>query len=836
MPTAHTHECELTSLPPRRSLSAQLLQFMQMPTAIALLNARLHKSLRSANESASSLVRVAMAVNDAGDKDGETDGETDGSLVKLMEKVVAEATGRFSADRCSMYVADHDKGEIWSLVAMGLPERFSVPIGKGISGKCAQSGDLINVRDAKNDPRTAHSISQSTGYAMKSTLCIPIIDRRLSGPERILGVIQLLNKSTKPEHFTVQDEASLQAFSNIVALAMRNAMVFDDLRQKDAEREMIFSSISSFICKFSVNGMLEWSNSPKLLEQALGVPEATMFEQRFDTWLSKIQTGGRESQAICLPVALDECLKTGAAARARAAELRFDDKNGADGSEPSRFFNFSLSPLVRTDKRGEERRVGAVVVLEDVSDQFKRKQAEAKLSELQAKIKREQSAIKKAVSETPLQRAIDVVGDLRDNNPELREPLQEILTQLTSSNVMLPSLMTDQSKMASMDDFTREFLGGQTGVELHLEPNFANKRRLSDSGLGVPSWKEQQASLNAAKRAEQAEQNSSGSFTNPRAGRRHSMPTAFGGPGGKTLVPLAALGAPALGSNPAGPPVDAPAPEKASVFVRRTSAPEPHMVPLDGASSDSGTPGKQRRSSNEEEASHVEELLKKMKPADWKPPSHISDTELFSWDLDLYDPSRPGRAPHGGASPNELLAMCHSLFESVNIRDVLGVSTETVQSFILAVNEGYLPMPFHNFSHATYVLHGSVICLKKCKLLHSLLEPIDKVALAIAALGHDIGHMGVQNSFLVNSNDPLALQYNDRSVLENMHTSRLFSVLRQRGSQLLDGLSTEQYKAVRKAMIGMIMATDVSAPPHAAPALHPCTPAKGAPSNEQRPR
>ena len=93
---------------------------MQMPTAIALLNARLHKSLRAANESASSLVRVAMVVN-AQDATAEsmTTGK-DGSLTALMEKVVAEATARFHADRCSMYVADHVKGEIWSLVAMAL--------------------------------------------------------------------------------------------------------------------------------------------------------------------------------------------------------------------------------------------------------------------------------------------------------------------------------------------------------------------------------------------------------------------------------------------------------------------------------------------------------------------------------------------------------------------------------------------------------------------------------------------------------------------------------------------------------------------------------------------
>ncbi len=70
-------------------------------------------------------------------------------------------------------------------------------------------------------------------------------------------------------------------------------------------------------------------------------------------------------------------------------------------------------------------------------------------------------------------------------------------------------------------------------------------------------------------------------------------------------------------------------------------------------------------------------------------------------------------------------------------------------------------MPFHNFSHGVYVLQGCVIALERCARLQQILRPLDKLALCVAALGHDIGHLGVQNSFLVNSNDPLALQYND---------------------------------------------------------------------------
>lgn len=106
-----------------------------------------------------------------------------------------------------------------------MPDRFSVPFGKGISGACAASGEIMNVRDAASDERTASQFAKSSGYAMKNTLCAPIIDHNVTGPKRILGVIQLLNKTTRPGYFSSADESALTAFCNIVALAMRNAMV-----------------------------------------------------------------------------------------------------------------------------------------------------------------------------------------------------------------------------------------------------------------------------------------------------------------------------------------------------------------------------------------------------------------------------------------------------------------------------------------------------------------------------------------------------------------------------------------------------------------------------------
>ena len=42
-------------------------------------------------------------------------------------------------------------------------------------------------------------------------------------------------------------------------------------------------------------------------------------------------------------------------------------------------------------------------------------------------------------------------------------------------------------------------------------------------------------------------------------------------------------------------------------------------------------------------------------------------------------------------------------------------------------------------------------------------------AALFAAAVHDLGHPGVSSAYLVQSRSPLALMYNDRSVLENHH-------------------------------------------------------------------
>lgn len=84
-----------------------------------------------------------------------------------------------------------------------------------------------------------------------------------------------------------------------------------------------------------------------------------------------------------------------------------------------------------------------------------------------------------------------------------------------------------------------------------------------------------------------------------------------------------------------------------------------------------------------------------------------------------------------------------------------------------------------------------------------LLQPFDALTLLITAIGHDVGHPGVNNGFLVTLNAPLAQLYNDRSVLESFHCAAYSQILRRYWPSAFED------SKMRHLMISSILATDM---------------------------
>jgi cAMP-specific phosphodiesterase 4 len=137
-----------------------------------------------------------------------------------------------------------------------------------------------------------------------------------------------------------------------------------------------------------------------------------------------------------------------------------------------------------------------------------------------------------------------------------------------------------------------------------------------------------------------------------------------------------------------------------------------------------------------------------------------------------------------------------------------GGSDETVRRFVSAAEAQYLPNPFHNFAHAVDVLHYSSRIMFMISS-EDFLNELEQFSLLIAAVGHDLGHPGVNNGFLSEVGHELALQYNDRAPLENMHCAKLYGIAKTEGTDIFQSMSKEQYKEARHFIIESILHTDM---------------------------
>ena len=196
----------------------------------------------------------------------------------------------------------------------------------------------------------------------------------------------------------------------------------------------------------------------------------------------------------------------------------------------------------------------------------------------------------------------------------------------------------------------------------------------------------------------------------------------------------------------------------------------------------------------------------------------------------------------------------HSLLRQLKVKPFV------VMRYVSAIASNYNnQVTYHTALHGIDVMQGLHSLLSECSTSGITEKPItltDEVLYSalLAALVHDVGHGGVSNRFLqrtksvtfmhtnvilicvqshcsfclfccffltqcfyiffsfhpFNFSDPLAIKYNDQSVLENMHVSVALSLLSQPGCDVLETFSAGQRRSTRSLWISMILETDMA--------------------------
>ena len=118
------------------------------------------------------------------------------------------------------------------------------------------------------------------------------------------------------------------------------------------------------------------------------------------------------------------------------------------------------------------------------------------------------------------------------------------------------------------------------------------------------------------------------------------------------------------------------------------------------------------------------------------------------------------------------MQLAGAIFTESGVLQKFKIPAETFANFISAVGSRYKANPYHNWNHGVHVLLSSWLLVREERRRsrvdnrNEALSDHHLLALLVAAVAHDVDHPGVNNAFMINSNQPLALRYNDQSVLE----------------------------------------------------------------------
>lgn len=234
-------------------------------TRIKQLQSGLEFNLPIQSDPLVSLVKIGRSINALTD------------ITELLKVIAEETKIAMQADRCTVFLLDKEKNELWSKVALGMDSKeIRFPVDKGLAGYVVRTGESVNIEDAYHDDRFNPEVDKETGYKTKTILCMPIKNNN----QEIIGAFQVLNKAHGI--FTKNDEDLLVAIGGSASIALENAQLFEQQKELYKEQKLLFESfINTLAASIDARDKITAGHSNRvklysmLIVNALGLDEKT---------------------------------------------------------------------------------------------------------------------------------------------------------------------------------------------------------------------------------------------------------------------------------------------------------------------------------------------------------------------------------------------------------------------------------------------------------------------------------------------------------------------------------------------------------------------------------
>lgn len=212
-------------------LDLDLLQSLASPLSIMIENITLFKLTEEDVHRLKTLMKVNKVINTTMD------------LQDLLEYIMNAAKEILKSEGSSLLLIDEEKKELYFNIVeedrKAALQQIRVPLGMGIAGIVAKTGEPLLINDARNDPRVFRKADEATSIQTRNILCVPMKVR-----DKIIGVLEVINSYGGP-FYNEYDLSLFQAMAEQAGIAIHNRNLIANLQTSNLSLEKRVKELSA---------------------------------------------------------------------------------------------------------------------------------------------------------------------------------------------------------------------------------------------------------------------------------------------------------------------------------------------------------------------------------------------------------------------------------------------------------------------------------------------------------------------------------------------------------------------------------------------------------------
>ncbi|OMJ86552.1 hypothetical protein SteCoe_11904 [Stentor coeruleus] len=354
-------------------------------------------------------------------------------------------------DRATVFIIEGNEMVVKAQgIEKEIPVDFRIPIGKGIIGTVAQTGQTENIHDVYEDLRFDPAMDKKTGYRTSTMLCMPVLDTN----GKVVAALQMINK--KKGFFDESDEETLVIFCEIISSVLQNCSLFMHNITERTRILNILNSIGNYILVFNSEGMLDYSN--KSIKPLFGITKKIAVKSHYSSWL-------KDNRELVLDITyvMQNPTKRIQKKQKKIVSARFKKTRTLPSiiqplqptPQTEMYFHYTIAS-VQTFNKSET--FGVVLILEDVSALA---ELNLKLEKMQLEVESMKSSI---YGETSLQKCIQKLGAISKtlDNGDAKLHIEDVIKTLKQGNLNKADIL---SQMPSVQGYSNKVISEYIGLD-----------------------------------------------------------------------------------------------------------------------------------------------------------------------------------------------------------------------------------------------------------------------------------------------------------------------------------------------------------------------------------